>query len=407
MVKKIKQKDSKESFYLQLKLISFIMTLVIFMVYLDYSATTPVNDEVLDTFIKVNKNYLGNPNSLHKLGVESKKLMDEATNQIADLFEVSKEEIIYTSGGSEANNLAIKGVAFKYIYRHKHIITTKMEHSSILETVKHMESQGFKVSYINILENGLIDLDHLETLLKDSPMLVSISFVNSEVGIKQDIEKIGKLIKEISKTTLFHVDGTGAVGKIKINLNDIDLFSCSAHKFYGLKGLGLLIKKQNISLEPLIHGGKSTTIYRAGTPALGLIVAMSKALRLALLKLNDKYEYVTSLNKYLIKELTKITALTINSNKHCIPHIINISVPLIKSETIIHALEQRDIFISTKTACSKEDISLSLEAMHKSQSIAKTSLRISLSYLTTKEELEIFIKNFKEVIDTLILKKGE
>ncbi len=383
------------------------MTLVIFMIYLDYSATTPVNEEVLTTFVQVSKNYLGNPNSLHKLGVESKHLMEEATKQIADLLYVATEEIIYTSSGSEANNLAIKGVAGSYLYRNKHIITTKLEHASILETVKHMQSQGFKVSYINILDNGLIDLDHFKELLKTEPLLVSISLVNSEVGIKQDIQAIGQLIKENTKTTLFHVDGTGAVGKINIDLTNVDLFSCSAHKFYGLKGIGLLIKKRKINLEPLIHGGKSTTVYRSGTPALALIVSTAKALRLALSNLDDKYHYVSNLNNYLMQELSQINNVIINSNEYAIPHIINISIPLVKPETIIHALDQKDIYISTKTACSKDAISFSLEAMHKNIQVCKTSLRISLSCLTTKEEVQAFIKIFKEVLHALILKKGE
>ncbi|NLA33272.1 MAG: cysteine desulfurase [Tenericutes bacterium] len=377
------------------------------MIYLDYSATTPVNKEVLDTFFKVSNNYIGNPNSIHKLGVESKKLMDEATEQIANLFNILPDEVIYTSSGSESNNLAIKGICHSYPSRSKHIITTKMEHSSILETVNYMKENGYKVNYLNILENGLIDLEHLKKLLKEKPLIVTIALVNSEVGIKQPIEEIGNIIREISQTTIFHVDGTNAVGKIKINLKNIDLFSCSGHKFYGLKGIGLLIKKKHINLTPLIHGGKSTTVYRSGTPALGLIVSIAKSLRLVITNLDNQYDYVLNLNRYLIMLLNKIPEVFVNSNSYCIPHIVNISIPLIKPETIIHALEEEDIYITTQTACSKGDASLTLVAMHKSLPISETSLRISLSHLTTEKEIITFVKKLKNILNKLILKKGE
>lgn len=371
------------------------------IIYLDYSATTPVNKEVVDTFSKVSLEYIGNPNSLHALGVESKRLMDAATKQIADLLNVRSSEVIFTSGASEANNLAIVGIIEKYKNRGKHIITTKLEHSSILECVNYLESIGYIIDYVNILDNGQVDINHLKFLIDKDTLIVSIHQVNSEIGFYQDINKIGNILKNYP-TIIFHVDGTQAIGKIPVSLENIDLYSFSCHKFFGLKGIGCLIKKDHIQLEPMIHGGKSQTIYRSGTPPLALIVSAAKALRLALDKQIDKYNYVLKLNKILKLELCKIDGIVINSNELSIPHIINISIPSVKPETMLHALEKEKIYISTKTACSKDSSdSVTLKAIGKDSSISGHSIRISISYLTTEEEIKIFIEKLKKCIKEL------
>ena len=371
------------------------------IIYLDYSATTPANKEVVDTFSKVSLEYTGNPNSLHKLGVEAKKLMDASIKQISTLLGVKETEVIFTSGASEANNLAIFGTVNKYPNRGKHIITTKLEHSSILECMNYLEKDGYIIDYVNLDENGLVDLEDLEKKLTKDTILVSICQVNSEVGILQDINAIGEIVKKYP-TTIFHVDGTQAVGKIKIDLKNVDLYSFSAHKFYGLKGAGCLIKKDNIEIDPIIHGGKSQTNYRSGTPALPLIVATSKALRLAFTDLDKKYDYVKDLNNYLKEKLSNNSSIIINSNNNCIPHILNISISGIKPETMLHALEEENIFISTKTACSKDNSdSLTLTALGKDHSVAGYSLRISLSYLTTKEDINRFVEILDKKIEKL------
>ncbi len=370
-------------------------------IYLDYSATTPVDKEVLDTFTKVNLEYIGNPNSLHKLGLESKKLMDASIKQISNILGVLEDEVIFTSGASESNNLAIFGVVNKYPNRGRHIITTKLEHSSVLEAVKYLETKGYVIDYVKLDKNGLVDLDDLERLLSKDTVLVSICHVNSEIGIKQDINAIGKIIKKYP-TTIFHVDGTQAVGKINIDLSNVDLYSLSAHKFYGLKGCGLLIKKDNIEIDPIIHGGKSQTNYRSGTPALSLIVSTAKALRLIYDDLDKKYDYVLELNEYLKNKLKNNTNIIINSNEVCIPHILNISIPGIKPETMLHALEEENIFISTKTACSKDNSdSLSLTALGYDHEISGYSIRISLSYKTTYEEIDRFVSVLDKKIKEL------
>ena len=249
------------------------------MIYLDYSATTPVDKSVLESFNKATLDYPGNPNSIHALGVKSNELVNAATKQISKILGVLPSEIIYTSGSSESNNTAIKGICEKYQNRGKHIITTKYEHSSIYGPISYLQRHGFEVDFVETDSYGRVDIESLKSLLRDDTILVSITSVNSEIGIINPIEEIGKLLKDYPKV-FFHVDMTQSIGKYKIDLENVDLASASAHKIFGIKGIGLLIKKEKILLEPLIHGGKSTTVYRSGTPAVALIVSLAKALRL-------------------------------------------------------------------------------------------------------------------------------
>lgn len=375
------------------------------MIYLDYSATTPTSKEVLDSFNKASLDYIGNPNSLHTLGVEAHKLIDKATEQIAKLLGVKPSEIIYTSGASESNNLAIKGICEKYENRGKHIITTHYEHSSIYGPLGYLQNKGYEVDFVEENEDGTVNLENLKSLIREDTILVSVCAINSEIGIKQPINEIGKIIKEKNSKCFYHVDATQAISKVKVDLSNIDLVSFSAHKFFGIKGIGVLIKKEKIMLEPIIHGGKSTTIFRSGTPQLPLIVSMSKALRIALENLEDKYNYVQELNNYLKEELSKLDNVYINSNDICIPHMLNISAVGIKPETFLHALEKHEIYISTQTACSSEKaVSQSVLSLTKDEARAKSSLRISLSYKTTKEELEKFVEKFKLCLEELTLK---
>lgn len=371
------------------------------MIYLDYSATTPVDKEVLELFNKIITDYIGNANSLHKLGLESKQVMNKASSLINEILKTDYE-VIYNSSASEANNLAIKGIVNSYSNRGKHIISTKLEHSSILETLNYLEKTGFEISYVKLKEDGSIDLDDLKKLIRKDTILVTVCHVNSEVGIIQDIDKINKIIKECNPLTFFHVDGTQAIGKVKVDVNDSDLYTFSAHKFYGLKGIAVLLKKKSINLTQIIHGGKSQTIYRSGTPTVALMASLSKALKNIHLNIDNNYNYVLSLNQYLLEQLNKNNKIIINNTEKSIPHIINISILNIKPETILHYLEQKEIYISTKTACSKNsDASFSLLALNKSKDIASTSIRISLSHLTTKEELDILITEINNAVKEL------
>lgn len=375
------------------------------MIYLDYSATTPVDKRVLETFNKVCLDYPGNSNSLHSLGVKSKELEEYVTDKIAKILKIKPTEIIYTSSSSESNNTAIKGICLKYKNRGKHIITTSLEHSSVIAPLNYLTKQGFEVDFVNLKDDGTVDLEHLKSLMRDDTVLVSISYVDSELGIVQPINEISKIVKTNPKT-FFHVDCTQAIGKITVDLSNIDLASISAHKIYGLKGVALLIKKENIVIEPLIHGGKSTTIYRAGTPALPLYASMMKALELIVPTVEENIKYITKLNKKIIDRLSNYENVYINSTDKSIVNTINLSIKGIKPETFIHALEKYEIYVSTKSACSSADsMSNSVYAVTKDKERANNTIRISLSYLTTEEEIDKFLKVFDECYNYLLLKK--
>ncbi len=365
------------------------------MVYLDYSATTPVNEEVLASFNKTTKDFIANSNSLHNLGVKAKKLEEKATYQIANILKVEKDEIIYTSGASEANNMAIKGIAYRYQNKGKHIITTKLEHSSVSNTLKFLSKQGFEIEYVETDKYGLVQIENLKKIIRDDTILVCINAVNSETGVRQKIEEIGEFLKNTK--AFFHVDATQIIGKEYLNMTNIDTLSCSAHKFYGIKGIGFLIKKRNVDLIPLIHGGKSTTSYRSGTPALPLIVSLAKALRLAYTDLDLKIKKVSKLNKYLQDKLKKYPNVRINSNKYSIPYILNISLLTCKPETLQHALEENDIYISTGSACSSNSVNEAVFEVTNFKKNAEHSVRISISHLTTFEDIDYFLNKFDEI----------
>lgn len=364
------------------------------MIYLDYSATTPVDSNVLDTYVKVCKDFVGNPNSLHQLGVDARRLIDASTDQICSVLGLSNHDIIYTSGASEANNLAIKGICSMYQNRGKHIITTELEHSSVIGPLHYLQKLGFDVDFVALDDNGCVDLEDLKRLLSNDTILVSIASVNSEVGIMQPIDKISKLVRQYPKC-FFHSDVTQSIGKHNLDFSWIDLASFSAQKFFGMKGIGCLIKEKKIKLEPLIHGGKSTTIFRSGTPATPLIASLAKALRLAYQDLDQRMQYVLQLRDYLIAGLNDCD-VWINSNSCSLPYIVNISLKGIKAETMLHALEQEDIYISTQTACSTGNYSKAVFAVTGDKERAMNSLRISLSYLTTREEIDHFLSAFIE-----------
>ena len=373
------------------------------MVYLDYSATTFVLKEVLDSYNAVTNNYIGNANSMHFLGIKSKEMFMKATNQIASILGILPKEIIYTSGASESNSTAVKGIAFKYKNRGKHIITSKLEHKSILEVMDFLETKGFEIDYVKLDKNGIVDLKDLEAKIRKDTILISICAVNSEVGIKQPLKTINQVIKKKNNLTFFHSDMTQALGKMQINLKDVDLASFSSHKIYAPKGIGLLYKKENIDIEPLIFGTTSNTPFRGGTPALPLVVAFSKAIRIAMENLEESVRHTTMLKEKLLNGLKEFD-IVINSNDYCVPQIVNISLIKIKSETFIHALEKEEVYVSTNTACSSGEESTILKYLTNDKNISTTSIRISLSLYTTPEEINKFIKVFGESYRSLVYK---
>ena len=368
-------------------------------VYLDYAANTPVDKEVLKKFNEASIKFFGNPNSTHSLGIVAKEQIDKSTmNIIKNLknkYNISENmEIIYTSGSSESNNLAIKGVARAYRENGKHIITTFLEHSSVSGPLTRLKEQGYEIDLVNINKDGKVDLEHLKQLLRNDTILVSITSLDSEIGTIQPIEEIAKIIKDYPNCFL-HVDCTQSIGKINMNLKNVDIITFAPHKFYGLNGFGGLLKKKEIILEPLIHGGTSTTIYRSGTPVTGQIVAMDKALELAVKNQNKRYEYTKSLNDTLRTKLQTYDKVQINTVSDENPYILNVSVQGVKAVDFKQELEKYGVCISIKSACSVVvSPSRSVMAITHDRKRALSSWRISLSHLVTMEEIEEFLKIF-------------
>mgnify|MGYP003307393493 CR=1 FL=1 len=365
------------------------------MIYLDYSATTPVSYDVLESYNKATRDYMGNANSIHALGVKSKVLLNSATKQLCELFDINENELVYTSGATESNNMALKGVALSYKNRGNHIIVSKLEHPSIYAVCNFLESMGYEISYVNNDEDGLIDFEDLKRKIRSNTILVSICAVNSEVGIRQPLKTIKQIIKKENPNTVFHSDMTQAIGKIEVNMHDVDMASMSAHKIFGPKGIGFLYKNSKVNLVPLIHGSGKFNDLRSGTPALPLIVALSKACRIALTDLERREVNVTRLNDRICEELSKIDGITINSTRYSIPHILNISLDNVRPETFIHAMEDDEIYLSTNTACSSGELSTSVMAIYNDKKRATSTIRISLSYVTTNEEINKFLNIFK------------
>lgn len=364
------------------------------MIYLDYAANTPVNEEVLQTFCEVSRDYVANPNSHHRLGQSAKQCLDESTRQIAELLHVKENEIVYTSGASESNNLAIKGAAFEYKKYGKHIITTYLEHSSVNGAAAALRDMGYEVDYVDVMESGLIDLQHLKELLREDTILVSVCWVDSEIGIRQDIGRIADLLSAYPHC-LFHVDATQAVGKIPVSFEKVDLMTFAPHKFYGLNGCGVLLKKEKVLLQPLIHGGISTTPFRSGTPALGMIASTAKALSLAQAEQEIRYAYVAGLNGKLRQAFRHYPKVRVNSTQNSVPFILNISILGAKSEAFEAELESHEIYLSTKSACCAPNTpSRPVYALTKDKKAALSTLRISLSHLTSEADIREFLNCF-------------
>src|SRR5574344_1997945 len=345
------------------------------MIYLDYSATTPVSYEVEDTMNKVTRDYIGNAHAINALGRKSRDLLDSSLKQIADLFSCDENEITFTSGATESNNMALIGVSLANMRKGKHIIVSKLEHPSIYAICDYLKTLGFEISYVNNDSEGLIDFDDLKRLMREDTILVSICAVNSEMGIRQPLKMIRQIIKKENPNTYFHADMTQAIGKVSINMKDVDLASMSIHKIFGPKGIGILYKSNIVKIEPIIYGSGNTNDLNPGTPPLPLIVGTAKALRIALEDLEKKEHFVERLNEKIVTELSKYPDIKINKTKYSIPHILNISVLKIQSETMLHALDTHEIYVSTNTACAGNTDSQSVMAVYNDLLRSKHTLR--------------------------------
>ena len=381
------------------------------MIYLDNCATTKPYDEVLKTFVEVNNNYYGNPASINKYGKTVNKLLNAARTQVADILGVESDTIYFTSCATESNNIALLGsVEHKKDFGNR-IIVSRIEHPSVLETFRELEHRGFILDYVNVDENGFIDLEHLKSLLTKETILVSVMHVNNIFGAIQPIEGIVEILKEYPKIH-FHVDGVQGVLKEKIDLTMIDSYSISAHKFHGLKGVGVLYLKSRRTAHNITFGGGQENGLRSGTVNVPGAVSLAKALRLTQEKVNDVKEKHYGYKKLIVDELSAIEHVIINSplQNDFVDSIINISLPKIKGESIINALNERGIMVSTTSACSSRTFHLNeaLYARGLSKENIEGSIRVSFSYETKLEEVKKFIevfkdeyyKKFKEVIES-------
>ncbi|WP_010270205.1 cysteine desulfurase family protein [Paenibacillus senegalensis] len=381
------------------------------MLYLDYAATSPVHPEVIDTISTVMKRHYGNPSSLHRLGMEAEHLLKQARQVIASRLFCQPEELIFTSGGTEGNNLALLGTALQYQNRGKHIITVQTEHASVYEAAVHLEKSGFEVTYLPVDRQGRVTAQDVLAAVREDTILVSVMHVNNETGAIQPVEEIGKRLKRYPKV-LFHVDAVQSIGKLPVNLHalEADLVTGSAHKIRGPKGAGFLFKRHGIALYPLQHGGDQELGSRPGTENVPLIVGMAKAVRIAIDAQACSADKMYSLRRLLMRGLAGIEEVVLTgcteesiAETWQAPHIVHVTCPGFKAETIIHALEKHEIYISARSACSsrQQKPSRVLLAMGMGHEQAESGLRISFSAEHSEEQLISFIDCLQQILQKL------
>ncbi|CAN7260158.1 cysteine desulfurase family protein [Rossellomorea sp. LjRoot5] len=375
------------------------------MIYFDNSATTKPYKEVLDTFLKVNESYYANPSSIHSFGGQVEKLIQQSREQIASLIGIKTKEVFFTSGGTESNNLAIKGTALQYGHRGKHIITTRIEHPSVINAFKQLEAFGYTTTYLDVDAEGKVRPSELKKAIQDDTILVSVMQVNNEIGSVQPIKEIAEILKDYPKI-LFHVDAVQACGKVPLILDKrlIDLCSLSAHKIHGIKGTGMLYVRDGLEISPILSGGEQEGNLRSGTENTGGIVSFAKALRMHMEERKQKLVIMEESQQFLREELEKIQDVTIHTPvRNHAPHILNFSVADFKGEVLIHALDRHEVYVSTTSACSSKQSkpSQTLLSMGVPDNLAGNSIRISLSFHNTMKECKEFIELLKKEIEIL------
>ena len=372
-------------------------------VYLDNSATTVPYDEVIEIVAHTMKNYYGNPSSAHRLGMEAESKINESREIIAKTLGCSKEEIIFTSGGSESNNFLIKG----FLSGNAHIIISRIEHPSILNICEELVRQGVKVTYLNVDNKGRVDIDELEKAICKDTQLVSIMHVNNEIGVIQNIEAIGKLLKEKSKRIKFHVDAIQSYGKFKIDVKEfnIDVLSASGHKIHGPRGIGFAYIKKGFMPKPLIFGGGQEKNFRSGTENVPAIVGFSKAAEIINSRMKENFNEVLGIKQYFIEKLDKIKDITINSREEeeFSPYILSVSFLGVRGEVLLHTLEEKGIYVSTGSACSSSSNKHShvLKAIGLKDKEIDGTIRFSFSEYNSKEDIDYTIEILEESLKFL------
>ncbi len=377
-------------------------------VYLDYAANAPIDKEVFSYMKPFFSMSFGNPSSLHMRGRRSRKAIEDARTSIAQIIGARPEEIIFTGSGTEANNMAIAGVARAYKDKGNHIIISNIEHKSNLEAVHALEREGFSVSILPVNSKGIIDVDECIRLITDSTILISVMMVNNEIGTIQPIADLSSKIKRYhTSLPLFHVDACQAITTLPVNVGvlNVDLMTLNSSKVYGPNGVGLLYKKTGVKIEPLIRGGGQEDNLRAGTESVPLIVGFARALSLTNEKRESEYKRLKILQEYLRFELKKkIPQVLFNGDQvYCVPSVIHITVPHIEGESMLMMLDSHGICVSTGSACSATDLrpSYVLTAIGQNPELIHGSLRISMGRFTTKKEIDYFLEKFPKVVDTL------
>jgi cysteine desulfurase len=376
-----------------------------FPIYMDYSATTPIDPRVADKMIPYLREQFGNPASRsHAYGWSAEAAVEEARAQVASLVGADPREIIWTSGATESNNLALKGAAQFYKSKGKHIITVKTEHKAVLDTVRELERQGFEATYLEPQDNGLISLEQLEAAIRPDTIIVSVMLVNNEIGVIQPIKEIGELCRK--KGIIFHCDAAQATGKVEINLEElkVDLMSFSAHKTYGPKGIGALYvrRKPRVRLEAQMHGGGHERGLRSGTLAPHQIVGMGEAFRIAKEEMDTELARIKALRDRLAKGLLEIEEVYINGDmEHRVPHNLNVSFNFVEGESLIMAV--KDIAVSSGSACTSASLEPSyvLRALGRSDELAHSSIRFTIGRFTTEEDIDFAVKLLKEKVGKL------
>jgi cysteine desulfurase len=374
-------------------------------IYMDYSATTPVDPRVAAKMIPYLTEHFGNPASRsHAYGWETENAVDVAREQVAELINADAKEIVWTSGATESINLALKGAANFYKDRGRHLITVKTEHKATLDTMRELERQGFEVTYLDVMENGLIDMNVFKATLRADTIVVSVMFVNNEIGVIQPIKEIGEMTRE--KGIIFHVDAAQATGKVEINLSElkIDLLSMSAHKTYGPKGMGALFvrKKPRIRLEAQIHGGGHERGFRSGTLATHQIVGMGEAFRLAKVEMATENERIRMLRDRLYNGLKDIPEVFVNGDmEQRVAHNLNISFNFVEGESLIMGI--KEVAVSSGSACTSASLEPSyvLRALGRSDELAHSSIRMTVGRFTTEKEVDETVVALKRTVEKL------
>lgn len=370
------------------------------IIYLDNASTSKVNSEVLDSFNQISLKYFANASSIHRLGQESNRLLEKSREQILSLLNLNHHEVIFTSGATEANNLAIRGYALANRNRGNHLITSATEHPSVLNTFKQLEKYGFEITVLPVNEKGVIEVNSLREAVNEQTILVSIMSVNNEIGAINPIKEIGEYLKKYPKIA-FHVDMTQAIGKIDIPLENVDMFSFAGHKIHGLLGSGALIKEKKIVLEPQNSGGGQENNLRSGTNTVALSASLAKALRLAVVNRETNYQKVSELRDYLVSYLKdNEDKYVLNSLDKNNPYIVNFSLKNRKASVVVEALSNRNIMVSSLSAChsKNEDYSYVVYALKHDMCLAHNTIRVSFSYDNTLDDVKDFIKALKEII---------